>query len=87
MGFNYLQTDDRDDYFDQFKRKPNPPSFFYNLHTIKDSSGNILIIARSGECVRYTMKKFKKGRRTVSHNWKQLLKQIGLIITTEQVPL
>ena len=84
---NYLQTDDRDDYFESLKRQLNPPPTFYNLHTITDTSGNVIIDkVRSGECVRFTMKKLKQSRKIVSHNWKRLLKSNGLIVTTKQIP-
>lgn len=67
MGFNYLQTDDRDDYFDSIRNdKPTKKRPIYNL---LNNDGKIVKSGNNGTLNQYVCKTFgltarfgKKGR-------------------------
>lgn len=75
MGFNYLQTDDRDDYFSQFdkKKKRKPTSF-----TLINPDGAVVL----SEVASYVIRRY--GKRNVftpgqngKHVWRKLLEAEG----------
>jgi len=82
MGFNYLQTDDRDDYFKQFgsKGKPKVDKRF----TLKDSSGKtILFNVESLKIRKYSKRYWEKGKAGEKWKWRQMLFDRGYTITRE----
>ena len=78
MGFNYLQTDDRDDYFAQFDKKPKSTPKSYTL------------ISPSGEIIfkevplfwirRYSKKTYISKGQPAKYIWRKLLEDKGYTI-------
>ena len=75
MGFNYLQTDDRDDYFAQFdkKQKRKPKSF-----SLIDQNGNVILKEVAMHVVRsYAKKTYLPLGKSAKHIWRKLLEDKG----------
>jgi hypothetical protein len=75
MGFNYLQTDDRDDYFAQFNKKPKrkPESF-----TLINQNGEIVFNKVAMHEVRtYAKKTYLPFGKSAKHIWRKLLEDKG----------
>ena len=75
MGFNYLQTDDRDDYFAQFNKKPKrkPESF-----TLINPNGVIILNEVAMHKVRtYAKKSYLQIGKSAKHIWRKLLEDRG----------
>ena len=84
MGFNYLQTDDRDDYFASLRPR-NRENRTHAFHTITDKEGNVLLKGLSGPCISFTKKRLNLTKSQVRPIWKDLLTKDGLTITTIRV--
>jgi hypothetical protein len=76
MAFNYLQTDDRDDYFSQFdkKRKNHPIKSF----TLINPDGEIIL----KEVARFRVRDYAKKNllpigKSAKGIWRKLLEQKG----------
>lgn len=75
MGFNYLQTDDRDDYFAQFNKKPKrkPESF-----SLMNPKGEAILNEVAMHVVRtYAKKKYLPLGKSAKHIWRKLLEDKG----------
>ena len=75
MAFNYLQTDDRDDYFAQFnkKQKRKPESF-----TLINPNGYVILNEVDMHKVRtYAKKTYLPIGQSAKHIWRKLLENKG----------
>jgi hypothetical protein len=75
MGFNYLQTDDRDDYFAQFNKKPKrkPESF-----TLINQNNEVVLSEVDMHKVRtYAKKTYLPFGKSAKHIWRKLLEDRG----------
>ena len=75
MGFNYLQTDDRDDYFVQFNKKPKrkPESF-----SLVNPKGETILNDVAMHVVRsYAKKTYLPLGKSAKHIWRKLLEDKG----------
>lgn len=75
MGFNYLQTDDRDDYFAQFKKKPKrkPHSF-----SLINPSGEMILEDVASFKIRYHAKRnYLPHGQSGKRIWRKLLEDKG----------
>jgi len=74
MGFNYLQTDDRDDYFLTLWNKNKFPKQEKIYNIIKDDK--IIFTGNTLECKIFCKKTFKvEGRFVKKGKWRDLLIQ------------
>jgi len=75
MGFNYLQTDDRDDYFAQFKKKQKrkPDSF-----SLVNPDGETILNEVAMHVVRtYAKKTYLPLGKSAKYIWRKLLEDKG----------
>lgn len=75
MGFNYLQTDDRDDYFKRFSKKSKikPNSF-----TLINPMGEIILKEVASCFIRaYAKKMYLPHGQSGKHIWRKLLEDKG----------
>ena len=85
MAFNYLQTDDRDNYFAQFGHKPkeNP---IVSL-TLVDQNGNILLKEVPMFKVRaYAKKNYVPTGQSAKRIWRVLLESKGYTVINNYSP-
>jgi hypothetical protein len=76
MAFNYLQTDDRDDYFEQFDSKPKKHPIL--SMTLIGPTGNIILREVKKEQIRsYAKKNFLPVGKSGKGIWRKVLEQKG----------
>jgi hypothetical protein len=80
MGFNYLQTDDRDDYFDSIgKKRKEREKHFYDL--INKDGEKVLIGVSTFELRRYAKKHYIPYGTGAKKIWRKFLTDRGYIIS------
>jgi len=86
MGFNYLQTDDRDDYFARFDRKKKASTTYVNLKIYKDG---VLIIEGTAQDIKIRVKKMLglTARFAKYGRWREEAIKRGYIIESETVKI
>lgn len=81
MGFNYLQTDDRDDYLAQFRSKKLPNDNPILHLTLKDPKGNIILKEVVSHKIRqYFKKTYLPIGQSGRHIWRKGLEEKGYIV-------
>lgn len=75
MGFNYLQTDDRDDYFAQFNKKPKRKPKSFSL--INPNGETILKEVPSFTIRSYAKKTYLSNGQSAKNIWRKLLEEKG----------
>ena len=75
MGFNYLQTDDRDDFFSKFNKQPKrkPESF-----SLINPNGDVILLKVAMYKVRaYAKQTYMPVGKSAKHIWRKLLEDRG----------
>jgi len=84
MGFNYLQTDDRDDYFSQFGRRRNRDRLKPSGFTLISPSGETLFNNVDRHKVRtYCKKTYLPYGKGAKYIWRGILESKGYKVITE----
>jgi len=78
MAFNYLQTDDRDDYLAQFGSKKGESNNPIIHLTLKDKNGNIILDSVASHKIRaYYKKTYLPLGKSAKKIWRKGLQELG----------
>jgi hypothetical protein len=80
MGFNYLQTDDRDDYFAQFGKKSNGKNI-YSVNLISPTGETIMEDVSTFRLKAYAKKHYIPFGTGAKKIWRNVLISKGYTIT------
>ena len=80
MGFNYLQTDDRDDYLSQFNSRKDPNRNKVIGHTLIDPSGKELFSKVASHVIRLYFKRTYLTTGNGKRVWRTELQQRGYFV-------
>ncbi len=79
MSFNYLQTDDRDDYLAQFDSRPKTNLII--SFTLVNQEGEIVLFMVPREKIRdYAKKNFLPIGKSAKKIWRKLLEEKGFTV-------
>jgi hypothetical protein len=80
MGFNYLQTDDRDDYFAQFGSKKEKTKVLLGIDLINPNGETILTCAPMWKVRSYAKKNYIKRGQGAKYIWRKILTDNGYTV-------